>query len=627
MGAVAIGHFTSLAAAVVDDVGVFVGFGNEFVGLIPPERDQQFGAGVVSGAAEVDVLEGLEGKRELAVHHVIDAVFLVGRDAWSQHQLPPFVSCEIERLGGRFDDAVLNILESEDDVHKRAEFHRDVEDFFFGKVFDLLQFDCRLGFADALVGIDGEDSVLRVLGREEQRPVEGSVAPALALGAVFTEEQECRAVDGHFCRFVGTTIIRSITVFPVLAQAAGVAAGTLEAPEFAIGVVGEIVEDGEHLVGIPLVVHVGVLLAIDEGVVDELDNLGGQFEVDEEVIIDLIARGRHNEFVYLGDNAGDLIVGAGLEANGQDTLLGTDDAGVSRTEFALCARFDAGIVSDDDGGDVFGTDILFVLDQVVAQDVVEGVHHLKHLVNLLGGEEASDGHVFLITGTVHTCVLDDGIHLELLGVTAIEEAEHIVEGDTSVEDGAANEKVCGTCQFELTTVIEHRADSPRIGGVDHIDAVVLVPEDAAHPGFDIGPGREFFLDETSFPSLYVGLPEIFVGILLQVEEVDVGVLGLEEGFTDILNDGGYEFLLPFVVFLVDFYVDEAGRLVGLAFLLFLEGADGRRHQVTDDGPAEVEDIVGVGTGGLVVILALTELLDAEVGYLFVEVRVHRVFIL
>ena len=155
-------------------------------------------------------------------------------------------------------------------------------------------------------------------------------------------------------------------------------------------------------------------------------------------------------------------------------------------------------------------------------------------------------------------MLDDGIHLELLGVTAVEEAEHIVQGNASVEDGATNEEVGSSCQFELATVVEHRADLTGIGGVNHIDAVVLEAKNLPHPCLNVCPGREILFDKAGFPGFDVGLPVVFVGVLLDAQKVEVGVLGLEERFTNVLDDAGDEFLLPFVVFLVDFHVDEAG---------------------------------------------------------------------
>ena len=73
-----------------------------------------------------------------------------------------------------------------------------------------------------------------------------------------------------------------------------------------------------------------------------------------------------------------------------------------------------------------------MFDEVIPQEVVEGIHRLQDTVDLCRGVETGNGHIFLGAGTIHTRVLDDGIHLELLGIAAVEETQHIVDGDTTV---------------------------------------------------------------------------------------------------------------------------------------------------------------------------------------------------
>ena len=61
------------------------------------------------------------------------------------------------------------------------------------------------------------------------------------------------------------------------------------------------------------------------------------------------------------------------------------------------------------------------------------------------------GHVLLGAGAIHTGVLQDGILLEVLGITTIEETQHVLDGHTSIKDITSYEDVCRTVKTQLAS--------------------------------------------------------------------------------------------------------------------------------------------------------------------------------
>lgn len=110
-GAASIGLFLACTTVAVNDVTIFEIFANEVIGMPWIQSDQEFGAALVAGAAEVDVFEVFGLERELAVHNVEDTVFTVGGDTGSQDELAPLVTGKVQGLGCGFYHTMFNLLE------------------------------------------------------------------------------------------------------------------------------------------------------------------------------------------------------------------------------------------------------------------------------------------------------------------------------------------------------------------------------------------------------------------------------------------------------------------------------------------------------------------------------------
>ena len=210
---------------------------------------------------------------------------------------------------------MLNVLDPQNNVHKGAQLHRHIEDFFRRKLFDFLKVNGLFGLCFLEIAVDGENTGPGTFGGEQERPVERCIVPPLVLATVLLEEKEGRTVFRNFLRPVCTTIIRSIHEFSVCTKSTCITVCTLEAPDLAISIIRKVVDNRAHLIRVPHAVQICQLLAIAECLLNEVDNLIGRLHIHQEIVIHLKSRIFGNELVNLGNRAVNLAICPGLETD------------------------------------------------------------------------------------------------------------------------------------------------------------------------------------------------------------------------------------------------------------------------------------------------------------------------
>ena len=79
--------------------------------------------------------------------------------------------------------------------------------------------------------------------------------------------------------------------------------------------------------------------------------------------------------------------------------------------------------------------------------------------------------------------------------------------------------------------------------------------------------------------------------------------------------------------LSDLQVNKATGFVGTSVISFLNTADGGGHEVADDSPGHILDVLRMCSGVEILVITLAESLDALLGHLLIQMGIHRVLIL
>ena len=106
------------------------------------------------------------------------------------------------------------------------------------------------------------------------------------------------------------------------------------------------------------------------------------------------------------------------------------------------------------------------------------------------------------SSAVHAGMLQHRVLLEVLGISAVEEAKYILDSNAAVEDTAANEYVGSSFQLQFSRFLIKKIYH-LVVGVHHLDDVIVVAQDFSHLVDYVLLLRYFHLDEFLLTSFFV----------------------------------------------------------------------------------------------------------------------------
>ena len=215
----------------------------------------------------------------------------------------------------------------------------------------------------------------------------------------------------------------------------------------------------QHLVRIPFPTHIVPFLSIDISATNQLNDFYNHTIIHQEERI-VISSFFHfwdflQQVIYLLNYTTNSFSITSLESLRQDSHVRFYHLCVCWGIFvARRSIYSLVILDDHTRQEVIRLNLVLMVTQIIIHHRINAIDRLQHIIDGVGSEETGTSHVFLATSSVHTGMLQYGIHLELLRVSAIEETQHVIYGDTTIQDITTNKDISRTFQSQLSLVIQ-----------------------------------------------------------------------------------------------------------------------------------------------------------------------------
>ena len=171
-------------------------------------------------------------------------------------------------------------------------------------------------------------------------------------------------------------------------------------------------------------------------------------------------------------------------------------------------------------------------------------------------------------------MLKHSIHLELLRITAIEEAQHIVDSNTTVKDTTSNKEINSLSQLQLSLIVQHRLHLTRNLRVHHIDRIIIELKNMSNTSLNLIKRWESLVNHTTLTTQLIRQFQTLVCLKFQIQNTQIRILIADKRSLHVLNDTFNQIRLPLVILLVNLNMDKAASLVHLTIsLLLLDSSD------------------------------------------------------